>query len=207
MKTSLTRKVALALFVIPAAASAASAAPVTVTGPAALALAAVVAQHSSLPAYDKKVMAKLFAADRIYFISPKTKISVTADNIICRTSNVDIAARSCNLTFKTSKKALKGREATNCLQRPRPPTCLPKGRPDRTSKASRSSIAPSTRRKSGRRPAAARSVRLRRRNKWRYNVVSRPNALTAGPVSFLPGQAYCTGSSFAVLPSTTLNTT
>lgn len=111
MKTSLTRKVALALFVIPAAASAASAAPVTVTGPAALALAAVVAQHSSLPAYDKKVMAKLFAADRIYFISPKTKISVTADNIICRTSNVDIAARSCNLTFKTSKKALKGREA------------------------------------------------------------------------------------------------
>jgi hypothetical protein len=112
MKSSSTRKLAaLAFFLFPAAASTASAAPATVTGPAALALAAVVAQHSSLPAYDKKVMAKLFAADSIFFIAPKTKISVTADTIICRTSNVDIAARSCNLTFKTSKKALKGREA------------------------------------------------------------------------------------------------
>ena len=113
MKSSATRKLAvLVFFLFPAAASTASAAPATVTGPVALALAAVVvAQHSSLPTYDKKVMAKLFAADSVFFIAPKTKISVTADNITCRTSNVDIAARSCNLTFKTSKKALKGREA------------------------------------------------------------------------------------------------
>jgi hypothetical protein len=108
MKSALTPKVALALFLIPAGASAA---PVTVTGPAALALAAVVAPHSSLPAYDKRVMAKLFANDTIFFIAPKTKISVAAENIICRTSNVDIAARSCDLSFKTSKKTIKGREA------------------------------------------------------------------------------------------------
>jgi hypothetical protein len=109
MKYLLTRKLAaLALLFFPAAASAA---PATVTGPTALALAAVVAQHSSLPAYDKRVMARLFAGDNIFFIAARTKVSVTADTIVCRTSNVDIAARSCELTFKTSKRTLKGREA------------------------------------------------------------------------------------------------
>jgi hypothetical protein len=109
MKHSLTRNLAaLTLFLFPAAASAA---PATVTGPTALALAAVVAQHSSLPAYDKRVMARLLAGDSIFFIAAKTKVSVTADTIECRTSNVDITARSCELTFKTSKKTVKGREA------------------------------------------------------------------------------------------------
>ena len=112
MKHSLTRKSAsLALLLLGAAASNASAAPTTITGPAALALATVVAQHSSLPVYDKKIMARLFAGGSVFFISAKTKFSVAADNIVCRTSNVDIAARSCDLTFKVHKKALKGREA------------------------------------------------------------------------------------------------
>ena len=109
MKHSLTRNLAaLAVFLFPAAASAA---PATVTGPTALALAAVLAQHSSLPAYDKRVMSRLFAGDGIFFIAAKTKVSVVANSIVCRTSNVDIATRSCELTFKTSKKTLKGREA------------------------------------------------------------------------------------------------
>jgi hypothetical protein len=44
-------------------------------------------------------------------LSGQQEISVTADAIVCRTSNVDISARSCNLTFKNAKRALKGREA------------------------------------------------------------------------------------------------
>ncbi len=36
---------------------------------------------------------------------------VTAETIVCRTSNVDIAARSCELTFKVRKKTIRGREA------------------------------------------------------------------------------------------------
>lgn len=112
MKYSLTRKLAaLALFLSSAAASNASAAPATVTGPTALALAAVVAQHSSLPAYDKRMLARLFAGGGVFLIATKARFSVTADTIVCRTSNVDIAARSCELTFKVSKKTLKGREA------------------------------------------------------------------------------------------------
>jgi hypothetical protein len=42
--------------------------------------------------------------------SSKT-ISITADQIVCRTSNVDIAARSCEMTFKTSKRSVKGAKA------------------------------------------------------------------------------------------------
>jgi hypothetical protein len=113
MKYSMMRRsAAFTLFLFFAATSAASAAAVTVTGPTALALAAVAAQHSSLPAYDKQVLAQLFAGHRaIVFVARSKVFSVAADSIICRTSTVDIAARSCDLTFKTSKKSVKGREA------------------------------------------------------------------------------------------------
>lgn len=112
MKYSLTRKLAApALLLLGAASSSASAAPVTITGPTALALATVVAQHSSLPAYDKRMLARLFGGGKVFFISAKTRFSVTADNIVCRTSNVDIAARSCELTFRITRKSLKGRDA------------------------------------------------------------------------------------------------
>ena len=40
------------------------------------------------------------------------KISVTADKIVCRVSNVDITARSCELTFKGSKQTITGRRAS-----------------------------------------------------------------------------------------------
>jgi hypothetical protein len=40
----------------------------------------------------------------------KKKISVTADSIVCRI-NVDITARSCELTFKKATHTIKGREA------------------------------------------------------------------------------------------------
>lgn len=102
--------IVLAFSLLPAAVSTAAAA--TVTGPDALALAAVVAQHSPLLGVsEKNAMARLFAGDSNFRWAAKKKISVTADSVVCRTSNVDIAARSCALTFKKSKRALKGREA------------------------------------------------------------------------------------------------
>jgi len=42
---------------------------------------------------------------------PNKKITVKADSITCRVSNVDITARSCDLVFASGKRALKGREA------------------------------------------------------------------------------------------------
>ena len=89
--------------------TAASAATATVSGSTALALAGVVAPYSLLPSAEKKAVAKFF--DGNTNVSYANKITVTADKIVCRTSNVDVTARSCEVTFKTSNKTLKGREA------------------------------------------------------------------------------------------------
>jgi len=56
-------------------------------------------------------MARLFGGGSVFLIATKAKFSVAVDAVVCRTSNVDIAARSCELTFKVSKKTIKGREA------------------------------------------------------------------------------------------------
>jgi hypothetical protein len=91
---------------------AAVAAPITATGPTALALAAVISQHSSLVrAYDKRVIARLFSGHTNFGFTPNTTISVTAESVICRVGNVDITARSCDLTFKVGKRVPTGREA------------------------------------------------------------------------------------------------
>ena len=105
--------IALALSLTLTAMSAASAAPTTASRPVALALAAVVAQHSPLLlAHEKQTMARLFAGDSSFFVKSSKTISVTADGILCRTSNVDLTARSCELTFKKgNKRSVKGREA------------------------------------------------------------------------------------------------
>jgi hypothetical protein len=86
-----------------------AAAAASVTGAAALALAGVVAQYAPLPAANKHAVAAFFKGDTNF--PYKGKISVTADKIVCRTSNVDITARSCEVTFKTKKQTLGGREA------------------------------------------------------------------------------------------------
>ena len=100
---------ALALAVVQ---SAASAAPGNASGPTALALAAVIAQHSpAVRAFDKRVIARLFRGNTNFGFTPNRKISVTADSIVCRTGNVDITSRSCELTFSVGKRALHGREA------------------------------------------------------------------------------------------------
>ena len=88
---------------------ASKAAAASVTGPAALALAGVVAQYAPLPAANKKAVAAFFKGDPNF--PYKGKVSVAAEKIICRTSNVDITARSCEVTFKIKKQTLSGREA------------------------------------------------------------------------------------------------
>jgi hypothetical protein len=113
MEVSRMRKpVALALCLTLAATSAAAAAPATASGPVALALAAVVAATSPLlAAHEKRTMARLFAGGGNFHVKSYRTISVGADEIVCRTSNVDIAARSCAMTFRTGKRSVTGRAA------------------------------------------------------------------------------------------------
>jgi hypothetical protein len=106
-KMKLTKLAALVFSLSLAGASAAAAA--SVTGAAALALAGVVAQYAPLPAANKHAVAAFFKGDTNF--PYKGKISVIADKIVCRTSNVDITARSCEVSFKTKKQTLNGREA------------------------------------------------------------------------------------------------
>ena len=88
------------------------AAPVTATGPAALALAAVIAPYSPLlRPFDRRIIARLFGGRTNFGFTPNTNISVTADSIVCRTNNVDITTRTCDLTFGVRKRTLTGREA------------------------------------------------------------------------------------------------
>ena len=100
---------ALALTVVQ---SAALAAPGSASGPSALALAAVIAQHSpAVRAFDKRVIARLFRGNTRFGFTPNTKIPVDAESVVCRVSNVDITSRSCDLTFGSRKRTLTGREA------------------------------------------------------------------------------------------------
>ena len=106
MKSAKLAVFALSIFMTQATAASAGSA----SGSAALALTAVVAQYSpALKPAEKKTVASLFAGNTN--CAATGKISVTADKLMCRTSNVDLTSRSCELTFKTGKRSLKGREA------------------------------------------------------------------------------------------------
>ena len=105
------RLAVLAISLLAATASTASAAPATASGPAALALAGVVALYSPL------LTASRSSAVSAFFVGQSgvryaRKISVTADKIVCRVSNVDITARACELTFKGAKQTITGRRAS-----------------------------------------------------------------------------------------------
>jgi hypothetical protein len=105
------RTVLAVLLVLGNGTSIASAASGSAFGPAALALAGVVASHSRVLSFaDRRVIAQLFAGKSISF-PPGRKISINADSITCRVSNVDIISRSCELVFGDRKRALKGRQA------------------------------------------------------------------------------------------------
>ena len=80
------------------------------SGSSALALAVVIAPYSpELSPLDKVTVAALFDGESGKVAAKK--IAVTAEKIACRTSNVDLASRSCELTFNGGKHSLKGREA------------------------------------------------------------------------------------------------
>jgi len=86
----------------------------------ALALAAVVAQCSPLvSAYDKRVIARLFRGNTNFVFTPNTKIPVVADSIVCKSSNVDITMRDCELIFskgnKTWNRSLTGPQANEII--------------------------------------------------------------------------------------------
>ena len=92
-------------------AAATHAAPATVSGPNALALAGVVALYSPLLSGDEReTAAALFVGEKD--VPYGKKITITADKIVCRVSNVDITARSCELTFKGRKQTVSGRRAS-----------------------------------------------------------------------------------------------
>jgi hypothetical protein len=112
MKIMKTRTMLAVFFVLGQAVSTASAMSGNASGPAALALAGVVASHSSvLASFDRRAMARLLGGNSAIGFPPNRKISVTADSIVCRASNVDITARTCELAFGAGKRLLKGREA------------------------------------------------------------------------------------------------
>jgi hypothetical protein len=98
----------LACLLLLAGASSASAG--SITGSSALALAGVIAPTSPrLASAERRAVAMLFAGNSN--IPYKKKIAVTADKIVCRAGNVDITARSCQLSFGTATKTINGRAA------------------------------------------------------------------------------------------------
>jgi len=76
-----------------------------------LALAAVVAEQAPLGRFERRTIARLFNGGTIFRAFLVGKISVTAASVVCRVSNVDITNRRCDLTFRTNKRTVHGREA------------------------------------------------------------------------------------------------
>lgn len=100
----------LAVSLLACGTSAASAASATASGQSALALAGVVALYSPLLTSDEREAVSALFVGQTGGRYVK-KIFVTADKIVCRVSNVDITARSCELTFKGAKQTITGRRA------------------------------------------------------------------------------------------------
>ncbi|MCI4678648.1 hypothetical protein K9U39_05295 [Rhodoblastus acidophilus] len=84
----------------------------TMSGNGALSFAALLGQHSPhLSKAEKRLLLKYLNGEA-EAKAPKGKtVSVKADAVTCRISNVDITFHSCDLTFAGRKVALKGRAA------------------------------------------------------------------------------------------------
>jgi len=106
MKHSNVFALAISLLIVGSATASAA----TISGSPALALASVVAAHSPvLSPADKKTVAAIFDGKGA---GPyKDKIIVTADKIVCLAGNVDITARSCELSFGNKTETFTGRAA------------------------------------------------------------------------------------------------
>lgn len=91
-------------------AEASGATPAKVSGATALALAGVIAPLSpDLTGAERKALAMLFAATSD--VPYKKPIVVTADRIVCRTGNVDITVRNCQVTFGKKTRTVNGSTA------------------------------------------------------------------------------------------------
>lgn len=108
MENSPIKTLILVAFLLVSGQGTAVAASATATGPGALALAAVVAPHAPLIIYQRRRIARLFDG-KITFNN--AKVAVAANSVVCRVSTVDITQRSCDLTFRTNKRTVQGREA------------------------------------------------------------------------------------------------
>lgn len=91
----------------------ASAAPLAGTsGNVALPLAATIGIYEpNLSPGDKKALVDLLDANVDFYWPIGRKIAVQADAVICKVSNVDITARSCEIVFGKKTIAVKGRSA------------------------------------------------------------------------------------------------
>ena len=84
----------------------------SVDGSSALALAALVAEQSPIvKATDKTLLAKFLNGGANAPYASKDKITVAADAVSCKSSNVDITIHDCDLTFGTKKITTHGRRA------------------------------------------------------------------------------------------------
>jgi hypothetical protein len=100
--------VAASLMLMPVVAWAAS----TANGGSALALAALVAEHSPLmTSFDKHKLARLFGGNSNVIYPPGRTITVAIDKTVCKASDVDITLHSCDLTFPSRTISLTGRKA------------------------------------------------------------------------------------------------
>jgi hypothetical protein len=81
------------------------------SGAGALALAALVGANSpSLGAPQKQALADMLNGN-LSFAYPAVTITVAADSVSCRASDVDISAHDCTLKFGAATRALSGRSA------------------------------------------------------------------------------------------------
>lgn len=110
MKITMPACLTCAVLVVGASHVASGATPSKISGSTALALAGVIAPLSPiLSGAEKKAVAMLFAANAD--IPYKKPIVVTADKIVCRTSNVDITLRNCEVTFGKKTRTVNGSTA------------------------------------------------------------------------------------------------
>ena len=147
----------MALLIFVLATGPAAAAPMTVNGPGALALAAVVAPRSPmLGAQDRAILMRLFGGHTNFRYPADRTILVSADKIDCRVSNVDIIDRSCELTFGSKSRTIRGRDANELLATLAMVGVPPDGAAGTIHEGRCSSCAPSIPMRSSRRTAAAR---------------------------------------------------
>ena len=101
-----------ALCVIPLLLAAHAAHAGSTSGNSALALAALVGERSpALDAQARDALAFMLDGNLNFAFPADKKIAVRADSVVCRASNVDISAHSCELSFGSRKLTRTGRAA------------------------------------------------------------------------------------------------